>query len=184
MENISNMLLHQTMDGDVKIDVRLHEETVWPTQEQMAFLFGKAKSTINEHIKNIFKEGELDETLVRKKFGISEFQQKAPIFHYLDVIISVGYRVKSQKWPIAESCLTALTLLVAESAPNPKDTLIKPYSIRRAPVKSHDGIDEGGQYKTAVKAEFMQGEHKNLSALARACGIGPGNYQFRKNTKG
>ncbi|MDY0222881.1 MAG: virulence protein RhuM/Fic/DOC family protein [Desulfobacterium sp.] len=65
------------------------------TQDQMAFLFGKAKSTINEHIKNIFKEGELDETLVLKKFGISEFQQKTPNFYNLDVIISVGYRVKS-----------------------------------------------------------------------------------------
>ena len=95
MKNISNMLIYQTIDGDVKIDVRLHEETVWLTQEQMAFLFGKAKSTINEHIKNIFKEGELDENLVLKKFGISEFQRKAPNFYNLDVIISVGYRVKS-----------------------------------------------------------------------------------------
>ncbi len=95
MKNMSDMLIYQTIEGDVKIDVRLHEETVWLTQEQMAFLFGKAKSTINEHIKNIFKEGELDETLVLKKFGISEFQQKAPNFYNLDVIISVGYRVKS-----------------------------------------------------------------------------------------
>jgi hypothetical protein len=61
----------------------------------MATLFGKAKSTINEHIQNIFKEGELDESTVLKKFGISEFQQKAPNYYNLDVIISVGYRVKS-----------------------------------------------------------------------------------------
>lgn len=61
----------------------------------MALLFGKAKSTINEHIQNVFNEGELDETLCTQKFGISEFQQKAPNYYNLDVIISVGYRVKS-----------------------------------------------------------------------------------------
>jgi len=58
-------------------------------------LFGKAKSTINEHIKNIYKENELIETETMQKFGNSEFQQKAPFFYNLDVIISVGYRVKS-----------------------------------------------------------------------------------------
>jgi hypothetical protein len=57
--------------------------------EQMALLFGKAKSTINEHIQNVFNEGELDETLCTQKFGISEFQQKAPNYYNLDVLISV-----------------------------------------------------------------------------------------------
>ena len=61
----------------------------------MAVLFGKAKSTINEHIKNIFEEGELNEATSLHKFGISEFQQKAPNYYNLDVVISVGYRVKS-----------------------------------------------------------------------------------------
>lgn len=61
----------------------------------MATLFGKAKSTINEHIKNIYEENELSEAGTMKKFGISEFQQKAPNFHNLDMIISVGYHGKS-----------------------------------------------------------------------------------------
>jgi hypothetical protein len=61
----------------------------------MAALFGKAKSTINEHIKNVYEESELEEVATMKKFGNSEFQQKAPNFYNLDVIISVGYRVKS-----------------------------------------------------------------------------------------
>ncbi|RLA38988.1 MAG: hypothetical protein DRR06_19855 [Gammaproteobacteria bacterium] len=91
----SEILLYQTEDGQTKIDVRLEEETVWLTQEQMALLFGKAKSTINEHIKNIYKEEELAERQTIKKFGISEFQQKAPNYYNLDIIISVGYRVKS-----------------------------------------------------------------------------------------
>lgn len=73
----------------------MEEETVWLTQDQMAMLFGKAKSTINEHIKNIYEENELSETSTMQKFGNSEFQQKAPNYYNLDVIISVGYRVKS-----------------------------------------------------------------------------------------
>ena len=95
--NNSEILIYQAADGKIKIDVRLENEKVWLTQDHMAGLFGKAKSTINEHIKNIFAEGELVEADVMKKFGISEFQQKAPNYYNLDVIISVGYRVKSHQ---------------------------------------------------------------------------------------
>ncbi|MDP4280515.1 MAG: RhuM family protein [Bacteroidota bacterium] len=91
----SEILIYQNQEGTIKIDVRLEEETVWLTQEQMATLFGKAKSTINEHIKNIYEEKELEEAMTMKKFGISEFQQKASNYYNLDVVISVGYRVKS-----------------------------------------------------------------------------------------
>ncbi len=91
----SDILIYQNSDGNIKIDVRLEEETVWLTQDQMAALFGKAKSTINEHIKNIYDEQELEETATMKKFGNSEFQQKAFNYYSLDVIISIGYRVKS-----------------------------------------------------------------------------------------
>ena len=93
--NTGEILIYQNQEGNIKIDVRLEEETVWLTQDQMALLFGKAKSTINEHIKNIFEEGELNEATSLHKFGISEFQQKAPNYYNLDVVISVGYRVKS-----------------------------------------------------------------------------------------
>jgi hypothetical protein len=91
------IIIYQNQDGNIKIDVHLEKDTVWLTQDQMSLLFGKVKSTINEHIQNIFKEGELDETLCLQKFGNSEFQQKAPNYYNLDVIISVGYRVKSQQ---------------------------------------------------------------------------------------
>jgi hypothetical protein len=94
-ENHSDFILFKTEDEKISVDVRFEDETVWLTQEQMALLFGKAKSTINEHIQNVFNEGELDATLCTQKFGISEFQQKAPNYYNLDVIISVGYRVKS-----------------------------------------------------------------------------------------
>ena len=67
------------------------------TMDQMCLLFWKAKSTISEHIQNIYAEGELKENETMRKFGISEFMRKAPIYYNLDVIISVGYRVKSQR---------------------------------------------------------------------------------------
>ena len=95
MEEKQNILIYQNADGNIKLDVQLQDDSVWVTQEQMAQLFGKAKSTINEHIGNIYKEGELEKPLTTQKFGNSEFQQKAPLFYNLDVIISVGYRVKS-----------------------------------------------------------------------------------------
>ncbi len=92
-----NFIIYQSDDGQTKLQVKLEDETVWLTQEQIAMLFGKAKSTINEHIKNIYSENELKESQTMHKFGNSEFQQKAPYYYNLDVIISVGYRVKSQQ---------------------------------------------------------------------------------------
>lgn len=105
MENSGEILIYKNRDGNIKIDVRLEEETVWLTQNQMALLFGKSRSTITEHIGNIFKEGELDEKLVCRNFrhttphgAIQGKTQERDVNYYnLDVIISVGYRVKSQQ---------------------------------------------------------------------------------------
>jgi len=93
----SDILIYENNEGNITIDVCLLEETVWLTQDQIATLFGKAKSTKNEHIQNIYEENELLEALTMKKFGNSEFQQKVANYYKLDVIISVGYRVKSQQ---------------------------------------------------------------------------------------
>src|SRR3990170_5523286 len=94
-ENKSHLIIYQTEDGQTKIQVKMEDETVWLTQDQMAELFEKSKSTINEHIKNIYEEKELDEGPTMRKFGISEFSTKPTNYYNLDVIISVGYRVKS-----------------------------------------------------------------------------------------
>ncbi|MDP2866318.1 MAG: RhuM family protein, partial [Elusimicrobiota bacterium] len=94
-DNPSQFLIYQAEDGKTRLDVRLKNETVWLTQDQMAELFEKAKSTINEHIKNIYEEKELEESLTLRKFGNSEFSTKPTNCYNLDVIISVGYRVKS-----------------------------------------------------------------------------------------
>jgi len=93
----SNIIIYQTEDGKTKIETRLEEDTVWLTIEQMAELFQKSRSTINEHILNIFKENELERNNVVRKIGNSDFSTKPTNYYNLDVIISVGYRVKSHQ---------------------------------------------------------------------------------------
>jgi len=97
------ILIYQAPNGNIKIDVRLEDETVYLTQDQMATLFGKGRTTITEHIQNIFNEGELDENVACRNFrhttqhgAIVGKMQERDVKHYnLDVVISVGYRVKS-----------------------------------------------------------------------------------------
>ncbi|MFZ4570194.1 MAG: RhuM family protein [Bacteroidales bacterium] len=101
--NNGEIIIYQNPEGNIKVDVRLEDETVWLSQDQMSVLFGKARTTITEHIQNIFNEGELDEQVVCREFrhttqhgAIQGKTQDKPVKCYnLDVIISVGYRVKS-----------------------------------------------------------------------------------------
>lgn len=96
-DNPSQFLIYQAEDGKTRLDVRLENETVWLAQEQMAELFDKGRTTITEHLKNIFSEGELAEKSVCREFRRTGTDGKEYIVkHYnLEVIISVGYRVKS-----------------------------------------------------------------------------------------
>ena len=105
----------------VKLEVNMKDETVWLTQEQIAQLFGKAKSTINEHIKNIYKEGELEEVETMTKFGNSEFSDKPTNYYDLDVILSVGYRVKSKNGIIFRKWANKVL----------KDYLLKGYAVNQ-----------------------------------------------------
>jgi hypothetical protein len=93
------IVIYQSADGTTLIDVRLEADTVWLTQKQMAELFDKDVRTVNEHIRNIFKEGELAENSVIRKFRITASDGKTyETSHFnLDIIISVGYRVKSHR---------------------------------------------------------------------------------------
>ena len=93
----SNIIIYTTEDGLTKVETTFEQDTVWLTQDQMAELFQKSKSTINEHINNVYNEGELERDSTMRKFGISEFSTKPTNYYNLDVIISVGYRVKSQR---------------------------------------------------------------------------------------
>lgn len=99
------IIIYQNAENNIKIDVRLENETVWLSQAQLCALFQKSKATISEHIKNIFEEGELDEKVAVRKFRITtkhgaiagKTQKNEINIYNLDVIISVGYRVKSQQ---------------------------------------------------------------------------------------
>lgn len=95
----SEILIYQTEGGNTKIEVRLENENVWLNQAQMGVLYQKSKSSISEHIKEIFKDGELDENSVVRKYRTTAADGKAYTTSYysLDVIISVGYRVKSHR---------------------------------------------------------------------------------------
>lgn len=94
---MSDIVIYQADDGHTGLQVQLDQDTVWLTQRQMAELFDKDVRTVNEHLKNIFKEGELEESSVVRKFRTTAADGKSyNTGHYnLDVIISVGYRVKS-----------------------------------------------------------------------------------------
>ncbi|MBI4135131.1 virulence RhuM family protein [Candidatus Uhrbacteria bacterium] len=95
MDTNNQIIIYNTEDGKTKIEVKLKNETVWLTQDQMAELFDKAKSTINEHIQNVYEQKELILDQTMRKFGNSEFSTKPTNYYNLDMIISVGYRVNS-----------------------------------------------------------------------------------------
>lgn len=97
--NNSDFILYTSLDGEVRVDVFVHNESVWLTQKAMQDLFDRSKSTVSEHISNVFKEGELNENQVVRKFRTTADDGKdyEVSYYNLDVIISVGYRIKSQR---------------------------------------------------------------------------------------
>lgn len=100
MENYGEILIYQSDDGLTNVEVKIQDETVWLTQQQMAELFQTSRTNVVEHIKHIYDEGELDEISTCRKFrqvrkeGKREVAREIP-FYNLDMIISLGYRVKS-----------------------------------------------------------------------------------------
>ncbi len=92
----NNFFIYET-DNNVEVTAILEDENIWLTQEQIGKLYNKAKSTINEHIKNIYSEHELDENNTMRKFGNSEFSTKPTNYYNLDMIIAIGFRVKSSE---------------------------------------------------------------------------------------
>ena len=104
-ENNSQVVIYQTESGETKLDVTFKDETVWLSQMQLCSLFDKSKATVSEHIKHIFEEGELQEKVVVRNFrtttkhgAIADKTQSREVnFYNLDVIISVGYRVRSKQ---------------------------------------------------------------------------------------
>ncbi len=132
-ENLGEVILYQTEDGETVLDVRLHGDTVWLTQAQMVDLFQKTKQNISLHIRNIFKEGELKEaSVVKESLTTARDGKTYKIKYYnLDVIISVGYRVKSQRG-------TQFRIWATNAL---KDHLIKGYSLNERRLREQ-GVGE------------------------------------------
>ena len=124
MDNRGKIVIYQTKDGKTSIDVKLENETVWLTQAQMADLFQKDRTVTGRHINNVYREGELERDISCAKFahmGSDNDQQYETAVYNLDVIISVGYRVKSQRG--TQFRIWANKIL--------KDYLIKGYAINQ-----------------------------------------------------
>ena len=150
---------------EVKLEVNMKDETVWLTQEQMSNLFGKAKSTINEHIKNIYKDKELLEVETMTKFGNSEFADKPTNYYNLDMIISVGYRVKSQRGVIFRKWATKVL----------KDYMIKGYAINEKRLeyleKTVKLIDIAGRIDHELKGTEAQDIIKVINNYSNALNL-------------
>ena len=96
MEHNNDLLIYQTEDGKTKIDVRLENETVWMTQKKIAERHQKGVNIINEHIRNIYEKGELEENRIVQTEGNREVERTVR-FYNLELIIAVGYRVRSSR---------------------------------------------------------------------------------------
>lgn len=125
----NNFFIYET-DNNVEVTAILEDKNIWLTQEQISKLYNKAKSTINEHIKNIYSEHELDENNTMRKFGISEFSTKPTNYYNLDMIIAIGFRVKSSEG-------TKFRIWANNKL---KDYLVKGYNINVERFKNN-GVD-------------------------------------------
>lgn len=135
------ILIYQIEDGKIKIETHFENETVWLSIEQMAELFQKSRSTINEHILNIYKEQELEKEPTMRKIGNSDFSTKPTNFYNLDVIISVGYRVKSHRGVHFRKWATALI----------KEYLIKGFAMNDELLKEAGGGDYFDELLTRIR---------------------------------
>ena len=161
--NGSSIVLYTTDDGSTQLEVKLERDTVWLTQSQMAVLFGRDRTVITRHIRNIFEEGELEESLVcaknaqPKKYGRrNDFEQiTETTFYNLDVIISVGYRVKSIKGTKFRIWATSLI----------KQYLLKGYIIDKKRLDHYDELKDVVRLMSralTLQDKVSEGEYSGL----------------------
>lgn len=150
---------------NVKLEVNMKDETVWLTQLQMSKLFDKSVSTINEHIKNIYKEEELYEDETMTKFGNSEFSDKPTNYYNLDVIISVGYRVKSKQGTKFRKWANKIL----------KEYMLKGYAVNQKRLeyleKTIQLIDIAGRIDTELKGTEAQDIIKVINNYSNALNL-------------
>lgn len=165
--NIGNnsIVLYTTADGKTQLDVKLENETVWLNIEQMAQLFGRDRTVVGKHIRNIFTEGELQESLVSANFALTKdygrregfTQKKWTRYYSLDVIISVGYRVKSvngtrfRQW--ANSIL--------------KEYLVRGYAINQQRLDHYNELKDVVRLMSRAITSFMFPMATNASPTIR-----------------
>ena len=130
--NGSSIVLYTTDDGKTQLEVKLEKDTVWLTQSQMAELFEKDQSVIARHIKNAFNEGEVDEKSNMQILHNTQYKYRPTKIYNLDVIISVGYRVKSLKGVVFRRWASALI----------KQYLIKGYAIDQRRLDHYDELKD------------------------------------------
>ena len=175
MEKKKNEIILFENQG-IKLEVNVKDDTVWLTQEQMSKLFGKAKSTINEHIKNIFKENELQENETMTKFGNSEFSDKPTNYYNLDMIISVGYRVKSQQGIAFRKWSTKVL----------KDYMLKGYAINQKRLeyleKTVQLIDIANRIDNQIEADEIKNVLKVIGEYTKALDL-LDSYDYRNIKK-
>ena len=148
MDNNNQIIIYQTADNQTQIDVRLENETVWLTTQQMAMLFDREESNIRRHVINVFKEGELKKENNVHFLHVNGVKKPVP-FYNLDVIISVGYRVKSQRGVQFRQWANRVL----------KQYLIKGYAINER--LRHEQISELRQLVQVVSRTLQHREQQN-----------------------
>ena len=154
-QNKGEIIIYKAKDNKISLNIRLEKETVWLTQKQMAELFDKNIRTVNEHVKNIFREKELKEDSVIRKFRITAADGKSYLtnFYNLDIIISVGYRVKSLRG--TQFRIWATKIL--------KKYLIKGYALNQKRLKETD-LNEFEQAVNLIKKTIESKKLKSKEA--------------------
>ena len=152
------IVIYQSPDGTTGIEVHLEAETVWLTQDQMAELFGRERSVITKHLRNVFREGELDKTAVRAKFAHTapDGKKYQTQFYNLDAILSVGYRVNSKRGTQFRQWATRIL----------RDHLVQGFTVNQARI-AEKGLSEMQQ---AVELLARTLDHQALIALENAAG--------------
>lgn len=146
---VGEVVMYQA-EGSIQLPVRIENDTVWLTIDQMVLLFGKSRSTINEHILNAISEGEVDKNTTIRKIGKTDFSTKPTNFYNLDVIISVGYRVKSIQGTLFRRWANQVL----------KDYLLRGFSVNQRFMLAEERID---QQLVGHEKRFQEQEsHLNL----------------------
>ena len=146
----NQIIIYQTEDGQTKVDVRMENETVWLTTSQMAMLFEREESNIRRHVINVFKEGELEKENNVHFLHVNGVKKPVP-FYNLDVIISVGYRVKSQRGVKFRQWA---------------NSVLKQYLVKGYAVNDRLHRDQLGELRQLVQVVGRTLQHQDITATA------------------